>query len=112
MTGTRQTRRVYSARLEIIFGSGARQIFDIMEKPKKYKRSEIKVNRKANSIVVEVRASDATALVASLGSVIKQLSVISSVAKLFKKPDHEGALVLANKAKQGTTKHNKAKQNP
>ncbi|MEM3781835.1 MAG: KEOPS complex subunit Pcc1 [Candidatus Micrarchaeaceae archaeon] len=84
MKVTNTAKYACSARLELNFGRFAKEFFDIIEKPTKYKRSEVRISREANRIVVEVSAKDATALAASLGSVLKQLSVVSSVYRLFK----------------------------
>ncbi len=72
----------YRAKLLIRLGPLAKDYFSIMDKPKGYKRSEIKIGKGKDSISVEVSAQDATALIASLGSVIKQLNVIRSVDSL------------------------------
>ncbi len=88
-------QRSYSAKLFIKLGPLAKDYFAILDKPKRYKRSEIKIGKSSNSISVEVNAEDATALIASLGSVIKQLNVIRSVDSLV-----QGAKVNAKLIKR------------
>ncbi len=75
----------YSAKLVIKLGDLAKDYFSIMEKPKKYKRSNIKIKNTNGLIEIDVDASDATALIATLGSVIKQLRVIRKVDSIVEK---------------------------
>ncbi|MGC8671476.1 MAG: KEOPS complex subunit Pcc1 [Candidatus Micrarchaeia archaeon] len=75
-------QRSYSARLFIKLGPLAKDYFAILDKPKRYKRSEIMIRKGSNSISIKVEAEDATALIASLGSIIKQLNIIRSVDSL------------------------------
>ncbi len=48
-----------------------------MNKGARYKRSRIEIKGGKGAIRISVRAKDLTALIASMGSAIKQLSIIS-----------------------------------
>ncbi|MGC9157224.1 MAG: KEOPS complex subunit Pcc1 [Candidatus Micrarchaeia archaeon] len=75
----------YTAKLVISIGGLAKDYFSIMDKPKKYKRSRLKIRNGKGRIEVEIEANDATALIATLGSIVKQLSVIRKVDSLVEK---------------------------
>jgi tRNA threonylcarbamoyladenosine modification (KEOPS) complex Pcc1 subunit len=55
----------------------------IMDKPKGYERSGIEVKALRKSLVININAKDAHALIATLNSVVKQLRVISSTNTLI-----------------------------
>ena len=67
------------AHLIIELGEKAGNYIKIMDMPKEYKRSKLKIREKGGKIEVDTEANDPVALIASLGSVIKQMRVISSV---------------------------------
>ncbi|MGC8629014.1 MAG: hypothetical protein ACP5T4_02275 [Candidatus Micrarchaeia archaeon] len=60
----------------------ANRYFKIMGNPERYKRSRIEISYRNGAIKASIYAKDPTALVASMGSLIKQISVINSVAKI------------------------------
>ena len=63
-------------------GEKARDYIKIMDIPKEYKRSKLKIEEKGGKIAVDIEANDPVALIASLSSMIKQMRVISSVNEI------------------------------
>ena len=74
---------MYSAQMKLNLGPKAKDYVKLMDKVIGYKRSTVKVKRIGNVVSVEVSAQDPVALVASLGSVLKQLRIIGSAESLF-----------------------------
>ena len=60
-------------------GKKANDYIKVMDMPKKYKRSKLKIKEEGGKIRVDIEANDPVALIASLSSMIKQMRVISSV---------------------------------
>ena len=71
-------KRNFTGSLELNIGSSARLYNRLIDKGIKYKRSSIEVKATGAGLKVSVKASDPTALVASLSSVLKQLTIISN----------------------------------
>ena len=63
-------------------GEKAGNYIKIMDMPKDYKRSKLKIEEKGGKITVDIEANDPVALIASLSSMIKQMRVISSVSEI------------------------------
>ena len=60
-------------------GEKAKDYIKLMDIPKEYKRSKLKIKEEGGKIRVDIEANDPVALIASLSSMIKQIRVISSV---------------------------------
>ncbi|MGB9732709.1 MAG: KEOPS complex subunit Pcc1 [Candidatus Micrarchaeia archaeon] len=69
--------------LEINLGEKAKHYIKIIDMPKEYKRSKVKVSEKGGKIKVNIEAEDAVALIASLSSIIKQMRVVSAVDNII-----------------------------
>ncbi|MGC8699716.1 MAG: KEOPS complex subunit Pcc1 [Candidatus Micrarchaeia archaeon] len=70
------------ALLEIYLGKDAKNYIKIMDMPKDYKRSKIRIKEEKGKISIEIDSNDAVAMIASLNSIIKQFRVISSIGKV------------------------------
>ncbi len=60
------------------------KLFEPLDPPR-YKRSRVATKKEKKKITFEIESDDAVALVATLGSIVKQLAVVSSVMSLVKK---------------------------
>ncbi|MGC8676412.1 MAG: KEOPS complex subunit Pcc1 [Candidatus Micrarchaeia archaeon] len=63
-------------------GAEAENYIKVLGKPKNYKRSKVGFKVSGSSVEISVVAEDVTALLASLGSAIKQLGVVASVSRI------------------------------
>ena len=63
-------------------GEKAKDYIKLMDIPKEYKRSKLKIKEEGGKIRVDIEANDPVALIASLSSTIKQMRVISSVDEI------------------------------
>ena len=70
------------AQLIIELGKKAKDYIKVMDMPKEYKRSKLKIKEKGGKITLDIEANDPVALIASLSSIIKQMRVISSVDEI------------------------------
>ncbi|MDE1855621.1 MAG: hypothetical protein KGH49_00040 [Candidatus Micrarchaeota archaeon] len=61
----------------------AKDYVKLMDKKISYKRSSVRIKSTQNTVSVEVNAQDPVALVASLGSVLKQIRIIGNAESLF-----------------------------
>ena len=78
---------MYKASLEIeTDDTGA---FGSLDLPK-YKRSKVIAKKGNGKITFEIESDDAVALVATLGSIVKQLAVVSSVRSIVSDAVHSG----------------------
>ena len=73
------------ARMSMEIGDKALKYVDILDKRINYKRSKVNVSIDNDQIVVDIDAEDPAALVASMGSVLRQLGIISDVDWLVEK---------------------------
>lgn len=74
---------MYSANLELNLGKKSKEYIKILDKKISYKRSTVLISRKEDLILVKISAQDPVALVASLGSVLKQVKIIGNADSLF-----------------------------
>jgi tRNA threonylcarbamoyladenosine modification (KEOPS) complex Pcc1 subunit len=74
-----------SAKLVINVGEGAKDYIKVVGRGEKYKRGSISFSAKKNAIEVAVKADDPAALLASLNSALKQLTIVDSVRGVIKK---------------------------
>lgn len=74
---------VPSARIEISLGKDPKDHLDVIEKSMKYNRSTVKISRGRDSILVDVKADDSLALLASIGSVIKQMKIVDGIDEML-----------------------------
>ncbi len=72
------------AKLTISIGDDAKEYVKIVGKGERFKRGSASFSSKKGTIEVVAKAGDATSLMASLGSAIKQLKVVSSVDSVVK----------------------------
>lgn len=72
------------AKLVLNVGADAKEYVKIVGKGERFKRGSVSFTSKKGRIEVVAKAGDATALIASLGSAIKQLKVVSSVDSIVK----------------------------
>ncbi len=70
---------MYKASMEIDVGKDAKRYLELMETDMKYKRGGVKASLSNGLIRINVEASDQVALLASMGSALKQLRIITSV---------------------------------
>ena len=70
---------MHRATVRIEIGKGAKDYLSLLDKRPDSKRGRVRVSEKGGVILIEAEASDAAALISSLGSSIKQLRVVSSV---------------------------------
>ncbi len=80
--------RKYRAEINIYIGNDYKEIVSLTDKGVKFKRSSVNVSEKSGYIRIEVRADDATALLASVNSVLKQIRIINEI-KSFVKEEKE-----------------------
>ncbi len=73
------------ARIEIDIGKEGPRYLRIMDKDIEYKRSSVSTSTSNGKILIKIKADDATALVASMNSMLKQMRVISGVKSALKK---------------------------
>ena len=76
---------MYSAELKLNLGDNCDDIYKILDKGIKFKRSNIRFEKSKNSITINVEAQDQIALIAAINSVLKQIRIISDAGKLFQK---------------------------
>ncbi|MDE1846285.1 MAG: hypothetical protein KGH53_03335 [Candidatus Micrarchaeota archaeon] len=76
-------RVMYSASLKLELDKKAEDYIKILDKKVSYKRSKVVAKRKGDMILVEITAEDPVALVASLGSFLKQVKIIGNAERLF-----------------------------
>jgi tRNA threonylcarbamoyladenosine modification (KEOPS) complex Pcc1 subunit len=74
---------VPSAKIEISLGKDPKDHLDVIEESMKYKRSTVKVSRGKGRILVDVQADDSLALLASIGSVIKQMKIVDGIDEML-----------------------------
>lgn len=74
---------MYSAQMKLNLGLKAKDYVKLMDKKISYKRSSVRIKSTQNTVSVEVNAQDPVALVASLGSVLKQIRIIGNAESLF-----------------------------
>lgn len=75
---------IYRASLTLELDKRAEDYIKIIDKKRAYKRSSVIAKRKGNTIIVEIKADDPIALIASLNSFLKQVKIIGNAEKLFK----------------------------
>ncbi len=73
---------MYKGSIKIWVGSGAKDIVSIANTDISYNRSKMKVSAKKGTIEIDVEAQDAIALVSSMGSVLKQMKLITVTQEL------------------------------
>ncbi|MDE1850748.1 MAG: hypothetical protein KGH54_03070 [Candidatus Micrarchaeota archaeon] len=74
---------MYSASVKLELGKEAKEYFVLLDKKLNYKRSKVSVKLSKNTLIIQVRANDPVALVASINSVLKQIRIIGNAEKLF-----------------------------
>ncbi len=72
-----------NATLKLRLGPKAKDYIKIVGKGEKYKRGSISFRATKDSVEIGVEADDATALLASVSSAVKQLRIVSSVDSLL-----------------------------
>jgi tRNA threonylcarbamoyladenosine modification (KEOPS) complex Pcc1 subunit len=73
-----------SAKLVIDMGDDAKDYIRIVGKGESYKRGSVLFSSKEGRIEITAKAEDPTALIASLGSALKQLGIVSGVKSMMK----------------------------
>jgi tRNA threonylcarbamoyladenosine modification (KEOPS) complex Pcc1 subunit len=73
-----------SAKLIINVGGDAKEYVRIVGKGETYRRGSVSFSANSGKIEVVAKATDATALIASIGSALKQLKVVSLVKSTLK----------------------------
>ncbi len=76
---------MYKGSISINAGDGAKGIVSLLNKDIEYRRSRAKVLCKNGSISIDIEADDPVALVSSMGSMLKQIRVITEVKDLVKR---------------------------
>lgn len=76
-------RIMYRASLTLELDKKAEDYIKILDKQRSYKRSTVVAKRKGDTILVEIKAEDPVALIASLNSFIKQVRIIGNAERLF-----------------------------
>ncbi|MGI0141191.1 MAG: KEOPS complex subunit Pcc1 [Candidatus Micrarchaeales archaeon] len=74
---------MYGATLKLNLGDKAKEYFGLLDKKVKFKRSTIHFKLGKGFILIEVKAADHTALIASTNSVLKQIRIIGNTETLF-----------------------------
>ncbi|MDE1827619.1 MAG: hypothetical protein KGH65_00450 [Candidatus Micrarchaeota archaeon] len=74
---------MFSASVKLELGKEAKEYFALLDKKLNYKRSKVSVKLSKNTLLIEVKAEDPIALVASIGSILKQIRIIGNAEKLF-----------------------------
>lgn len=73
-----------SANLKLKLGPRAKDFVKVVGSGEKYRRGSVSFKAKNGAIEIKIEAKDPVALLASLGSAIKQLRVVSDVDSLIK----------------------------
>lgn len=74
---------MFSASVKLELGKEAKEYFALLDKKISYKRSKVSVKLSKNTLIIEVKADDPVALVASINSILKQIRIIGNAQKLF-----------------------------
>jgi tRNA threonylcarbamoyladenosine modification (KEOPS) complex Pcc1 subunit len=72
-----------SAKIEIDLGKNPKDHLEVIDRSLKYKRSTIKISNKKDRIIVDVKADDSLALLASVGSVMKQMKIVDGIHEML-----------------------------
>ncbi len=76
--------------LQIETGKNAKDYIDIIEKEIHYKRSNVTISGRGADISIKVEAADLTALIASMGSVLRQLRIVEDAEEMISKQGKAG----------------------
>jgi len=78
----RKANAPFAANINIYIDKHAKDYTSLIDRVK-YKRSRIAIRRKGNIVSVDISSDDATALFATINSVMKQFMIISKTKKLL-----------------------------
>ncbi len=72
-----------SSEIHIETGKDAKDYIDIIGKEIHYKRSYVSISGSGSDISIKVKAADLTALIASMGSVLRQLRIVEDAEEMI-----------------------------
>lgn len=72
-----------TANITINIGKDPKDYIDVIGKSASYKRSKVKISQKGNQIMTVIEAQDSRALLASIGSVMKQLRIVNNIDNML-----------------------------
>ncbi|MDE1825360.1 MAG: hypothetical protein KGH61_01790 [Candidatus Micrarchaeota archaeon] len=74
---------MYSASIRLSLGEKSSDYMSLLDKLAKHKRSSVLIKKSKDAILIDVKADDPIALIASINGVLKQIRIIGNADKLF-----------------------------